>query len=307
MLRYGWPIGWRRSQTALRARRRTSASPSTSRFRVTTSRRWKRSTARAPRRRTTDGSSRRARPRRDLAQARRERRLARHAGRAFVAAIPCRRLRARGRARFAATLPTPSSPLPCPTARHAVRRPKDAPVAHGSWSSRSRCSPASRSPTRRLYLARARSLLRAPEHTAGLALSDMLLFRVVEGAPESLDAALAAAVPGDTLSRARPSGSTGRRTASPNRARASTSALPSSASIGAGSAGQSSYCDWRSRTTLSASAGTTHRPAAPGQVISRAISLDLANQSPGKYRITVGLIRADGSIVASTRVIELRD
>src|SRR5678815_1580555 len=55
-------------------------------------------------------------------------------------------------------------------------------------------------------LARARNLLRVPDHTDGLALSDMLLFRAGENAPESIDAALEAAVAGDTLSRSRPIG-----------------------------------------------------------------------------------------------------
>jgi hypothetical protein len=109
-------------------------------------------------------------------------------------------------------------------------------------------------------LARARSLLRVPDHTAGLALSDMLLFRVAEGAPESLDAALDAAVPGDTLSRSRPIGIYWRPTASPNRVRASTSASPSSASIAAGSAARSSCCDWPSPTTRFDCAGTTRGP-----------------------------------------------
>ena len=49
------------------------------------------------------------------------------------------------------------------------------------------------------------------------------------------------------------------------------------------------------------------RPAARGEALNRAISLDLTNQPAGKYRITVGLIRADGSIVSSAREIELRD
>ena len=156
-------------------------------------------------------------------------------------------------------------------------------------------------------LARARSLLRVPDHTGGLALSDMLLFRVAEGAPESLDAALDAAVPGDTLSRSRPIGIYWE----------TYGIAESGESFDVGVTVERIDRSWiRGAKQLLRLAEPDNplrlrwndaRPAAPGQVISRAISLDLANQSPGKYRITVGLIRADGSVVASTRVIELRD
>lgn len=156
-------------------------------------------------------------------------------------------------------------------------------------------------------LARARSLLRVPDRTAGLALSDMLLFRVREGAPESLDAALEAAVPGDTLSRVRPIGIYWE----------TYGIAESGESFDVGVTVERIDRSWiRGAKQLLRLAEPDNplrlrwndaRPAAPGQVISRAISLDLANQSPGKYRITVGLIRADRSVVASTRVIELRD
>jgi len=156
-------------------------------------------------------------------------------------------------------------------------------------------------------LARARSLLRVPDHTAGLALSDMLLFRVAEGAPESLDAALEAAVPGDTLSRSRPIGIYWE----------TYGIAESGESFDVGVTVERIDRSWiRGAKQLLRLAEPDNplrlrwndaRPASPGQAISRAISLDLANQSPGKYRITVGLIRGDGSVVASTRVIELRD
>ena len=156
-------------------------------------------------------------------------------------------------------------------------------------------------------LARARALLRVPERLEGLALSDLLLFRPAEGAPESIDAALEAAVPGDTLSRSRPVGIYWE----------TYGIAEAGESFDVGVTVERIDRSWfRGAKQLLRLAEPDNplklrwndaRPASPGQVISRAISLDLANQSPGKYRITVGLIRANGSIVASTRVIELRD
>ena len=49
------------------------------------------------------------------------------------------------------------------------------------------------------------------------------------------------------------------------------------------------------------------RPTVAGEPLARAISLDLANQPAGKYRITVGLVRANGTVVSSEREIELRN
>jgi hypothetical protein len=156
-------------------------------------------------------------------------------------------------------------------------------------------------------LARARTLLRIPEHIEGLALSDLLLFRAGAGAPESIDAALDAAVPGDTMSRSRPIGIYWE----------TYGIAEAGESFDVGVTVERIDRSWfRGARQLLRLAEPDNplrlrwndaRPAAAGEVTSRAISLDLANQSPGKYRITVGLIRANGSIVASTRVIELRD
>jgi hypothetical protein len=156
-------------------------------------------------------------------------------------------------------------------------------------------------------LARARALLHVPDHAVSLALSDLLLFRAGENAPESLDAALEAAVPGDTLSRSRPIGIYWE----------TYGIAESGESFDVGVTVERIDRSWfRGAKQLLRLAQPDNplrlrwndaRPGAAGQPIARAISLDLANQSPGKYRITVGLIRADGSVVASTRVIELRD
>ena len=156
-------------------------------------------------------------------------------------------------------------------------------------------------------LARARVLLGAPELTGGLALSDLLLFRVSEGAPESVDAALERAVPGDTLSRSRPIGIYWE----------TYGVAESGETFDVGVTVERIDRSWmrsaRQRLRLAAPDNPLRlrwndaRPATPGEALNRAISLDLTNQPPGKYRLTVGLIRADGSIVSSAREIELRD
>jgi len=156
-------------------------------------------------------------------------------------------------------------------------------------------------------LARARALLRVPENASGLALSDLLLFRAGENAPESIDAALEAAVPGDTLSRSRPIGIYWE----------TYGIAESGESFDVGVTVERIDRSWiRGAKQLLRLAEPDNplrlrwndaRPAAPGQPAARAITLDLGNQSPGKYRITVGLIRADGSVVASTRAIELKE
>jgi hypothetical protein len=156
-------------------------------------------------------------------------------------------------------------------------------------------------------LARARSLMRVPERTDDLALSDLLLFRAPEGAPESLDAALAAAIPGDTMSRSRPIAIYWE----------TYGVAESGESFDVGVTVERIDRSWiRGAKQLLRLAAPDNplrlrwndaRPATSGEALSRAISLDLGNQSPGKYRITVGLIRANGAVVSSAREIELRD
>jgi hypothetical protein len=156
-------------------------------------------------------------------------------------------------------------------------------------------------------LARARSLMRVPERVDGLALSDLLLFRAGDGAPESLDAALAAAIPGDTMSRSRKIGIYWE----------TYGVAESGESFDVGVTVERIDRSWiRGAKQLLRLAAPDNplrlrwndaRPATPDAALSRAISLDLTNQSPGKYRITVGLVRANGTVVSSAREIELRD
>jgi hypothetical protein len=156
-------------------------------------------------------------------------------------------------------------------------------------------------------LARARALLRAPDSASGLALSDLLLFRIRDETPQTVDAALERAIPGDTLSRERPVGIYWE--------------TYGVAEYGEGfdvgvtveRIDRSWFRGARQLLRLAAPDNPLRlrwndaRPAAPGQAVSRAISLDLRNQHGGRYRITVGLIRADGAIVSSAREIDLRE
>jgi hypothetical protein len=156
-------------------------------------------------------------------------------------------------------------------------------------------------------LARARALLRAAETSGGLALSDLLLFRTSDDAPESVDAALERAIPGDTMSRSRPIGIYWE----------TYGVAESGETFDVGVTVERIDRSWirgaRQLLRLAAPDNPLRlrwndaRPAARGEALNRAISLDLTNQPAGKYRITVGLIRADGSVVSSAREIELRD
>ena len=156
-------------------------------------------------------------------------------------------------------------------------------------------------------LARARSLLRVPETADGLGLSDLLLFRAADGAPESLDAALAAAIPGDTMSRSRPIGIYWE----------TYGVAESGESFDVGVTVERIDRSWirgaKQLLRLTAPDNPLRlrwndaRPSVPGEALSRAISLDLANQPAGKYRITVGLVRTNGTVVSSEREIELRN
>jgi hypothetical protein len=156
-------------------------------------------------------------------------------------------------------------------------------------------------------LARARALLRVPERVDGLALSDLLLFRAGEGAPESLDSALSAAIPGDTMSRSRPIGIYWE----------TYGVAESGESFDVGVTVERIDRSWirgaKQLLRLTAPDNPLRlrwndaRPTVSGQPLSRAISLDLANQPAGKYRITVGLVRENGAVVTSEREIELRN
>lgn len=156
-------------------------------------------------------------------------------------------------------------------------------------------------------LARARTLLRAPDSASGLALSDLLLFRIRDATPETVRAALDRAIPGDTLSRESPIGIYWETYGVAEYGEA----------FDVGVTVERIDRSWlrgaRQLLRLAAPDNPLRlrwndaRPAAPGQPVSRAISLDLRNQHGGRYRITVGLIRADGTVVSSAREIDLRE
>ena len=156
-------------------------------------------------------------------------------------------------------------------------------------------------------LARARSLMPVPERVDGLALSDLLLFRADEGAPESLDVALAAAIPGDTMSRSRPIGIYWETYGVAESGESFDVAVTVERIDRSWIRSAKQLLRLTERDNPLRLRWNDARPATPGEALSRAISLDLTNQSAGKYRITVGLVRANGTVVSSQREIELRN
>lgn len=154
-------------------------------------------------------------------------------------------------------------------------------------------------------LARARSLYAAERATSGLTMSDLLLYRSADAPPTDLHEALRVAIPGDTASRSR--------------------------GIGVfwetyGVAGEGESLDvavtvervdrsWlrgaRQRLGLASPDSPLRfrwsdaRPPADGPA-SRAISLDLANLDPGRYRITVALIRGGATEATASRALRLQ-
>lgn len=155
-------------------------------------------------------------------------------------------------------------------------------------------------------LARARALYSVPPRTVGLALSDVLLYRPGAQPPESLDSALATAIPGDTVVRSAPVGlywetygvaDTGEALdVSVTVERIDRSWLRGARQrIGLAQADSPLRLKWNDA-----------RPSRAGAPVSRAISLDLGSLEPGQYRVTVALGRASGETTRSARVIQLR-
>ncbi|MDB4883320.1 MAG: hypothetical protein JWL95_2086 [Gemmatimonadetes bacterium] len=154
-------------------------------------------------------------------------------------------------------------------------------------------------------LGRARVLYALGASSPGLALSDLLLYRSGESPPASLDSALAAAIPGDTISRARPVGIYWE----------TYGAADSSQSLDISVTVERIDRSWlrsaRQRVHLAAPDSplrllwSDSRPPEPGGAAVRAVSLDLANLEPGRYRLTVALSRAGGTPVSSARELQL--
>jgi hypothetical protein len=155
-------------------------------------------------------------------------------------------------------------------------------------------------------LARARVLYAVGSAPTGLELSDLLLYRSGEMPPASLDSALVDAIPGDTVARTRPVGIYWE-----------TYGADSVASLDIAVTVERIDRSWlrgvRQRMRLAAPDSplkllwSDARPPQRGGYAPRAISLDLANLEPGRYRLTVAMSRGDEKPASSSRELELRE
>jgi hypothetical protein len=155
-------------------------------------------------------------------------------------------------------------------------------------------------------LARARVLYAVGSAPTGLELSDLLLYRSGEMPPASLDSALVDAIPGDTVARTRPVGIYWE-----------TYGADSVASLEIAVTVERIDRSWlrgvRQRMRLAAPDSplkllwSDARPPQRGGYAPRAISLDLANLEPGRYRLTVAMSRGDEKPASSSRELELRE
>ena len=156
-------------------------------------------------------------------------------------------------------------------------------------------------------LARSRALYPPPGRDSGLAVSDLLLFRVAHGAPESLTAALDLAVPGDTMSREKPIGIYWESYGVAEQGEALDVSVTVERIDHSWLRGVRQRLRMEDPDSPLKLRWSDARPAAPGEPLSRAITLDLGNLSAGKYRISLALTRADGTEARSAREIELTD
>jgi hypothetical protein len=156
-------------------------------------------------------------------------------------------------------------------------------------------------------LARSRALFRPPGRDSGLAVSDLLLFRVAHGAPESLTAALDLAVPGDTMSREKPIGIYWESYGVAEQGEALDVSVTVERIDHSWLRGVRQRLRMEDPDSPLKLRWSDARPAAPGEPLSRAITLDLGNLDAGKYRISLALTRADGTEARSAREIELTD
>ena len=156
-------------------------------------------------------------------------------------------------------------------------------------------------------LGRARVLFGVSPTTTGLALSDLLLYRSGESPPASLDSALAAAIPGDTVSRTKPVGIYWETYG------ASDSAESLDIAVTVERIDRSWLRGVRQKIRLADPDSplkilwSDARPPEPGGAAPRTVSLDLANLEPGRYRLTVSLSRAQGVPASTSRELQLRE
>jgi hypothetical protein len=154
-------------------------------------------------------------------------------------------------------------------------------------------------------LARSRTLF-APRPSSGAALSDLLLYRGGGDPPVGVDSALARAIPGSRVERTQPVGvywEAYRTDDSGDSASVSVTVervdhgffRSAFQKLGVAQEDSPLRLNW-----------TDTRPVIGG-VSTYAISLDLGNLAPGRYRVSLSLTGSDGSPLVATRELELVD
>ena len=154
-------------------------------------------------------------------------------------------------------------------------------------------------------LARSRTLF-APRASSGTALSDLLLYRGGGDPPEGVDSALARAIPGSRVERTQPVGlywEAYRTDDAGDSAKVSITVervdhgffRSTFQKIGIAQEDSPLRLNW-----------TDTRPVIGG-VSTYAVSLDLGNLTPGRYRVSLSIMASDGAPLVATRDIELVD
>jgi hypothetical protein len=136
--------------------------------------------------------------------------------------------------------------------------------------------------------------------------SDLLLFKAEDGAPEDVMAALERAFPGDTLYRERPIGVYWETYGVAEQGEALDVAVTVERIDRSWLRGVRQKLKLSDPDSPLRLHWSDARPTAGGEALSRAISLRLANLEPGKYRITMALGHGEEVAATASREIELR-
>jgi hypothetical protein len=154
-------------------------------------------------------------------------------------------------------------------------------------------------------LARSRMLYAGPP-TTGPALSDVLLYRGGGDPPESVDSALARAIPGERIERGQPVGVYW-EAYRPDDAGDSISVSVTVERIDHGLLRSAFQRLGVTEDDSPLRMNWTDARGIIGGTTTYAVSLDLANLSPGRYRISISLAGSDGSPLTTSRELELTD
>jgi hypothetical protein len=154
-------------------------------------------------------------------------------------------------------------------------------------------------------LARSR-MLYAPGAATSAALSDILLYRGGGDPPESVDSALARAIPGERIERGQPVGVYW-EAYRPDDAGDSTSVSITVERVDHGVIRSTFQRLGLKEEDSPIRMNWTDARATIGGTATYAVSLDLANLSPGRYRISVSIAGNGGAPLTTTRELELTE